>query len=200
MKPNEIFGSLDGQTPLTDDERLELRPSFSTRRELNEAERLNINTARIWAMRGAVLGRSDLLTDVFGRELHRRMFNQVWKWAGRYRKTERNLGWEPHRIPEGVRVAFDDTAFRLNHETYPLHECAIRLHHQLAVIHPWVNGNGRHARLMADLLVASGKGKPLTWGAEANLAASGTARSCYIDAIRKADGGDFGHLLKFARS
>ena len=198
MKQDDIYGSLEGQTPLTDHEKLELRPSFSTRGELNEAERLNILSARIWAMRGTVLRRSDLLSDFFGRELHHRMFSQVWGWAGRYRTSERNIGWEWHRIQEGVRVAFEDAVFWLKHETYPLHECAVRLHYQLVVIHPWVNGNGRHARLMADALVASRNEKPLSWGVGANLAATGGARSRYISAIRKADEGNYRHLLRFA--
>ncbi len=200
MTPDDIFESLDGQTPLTDEERHDLRPSFSTRGELNEAERLNINAARLWAMRRAVLRRPDLLTDAFGRDLHRRMFNPVWRWAGRYRTTERNLGWEPHRIPEGVCVAFDDAGYWVEHETYALHECAVRLHHRLVVIHPWANGNGRHARLIADIVIASRNEKPLTWGADTNLAASRTARSRYLDAIRKADSGDFGPLFEFAAS
>ena len=97
----DIFQDEAGNTELSPEERRELIPSLSTRAELNQAERLNIHAARLWAMRRPILQRSDLLTDGFARELHKRMFNQIWRWAGRYRTTEKNLGWEVHRLSEG---------------------------------------------------------------------------------------------------
>jgi Fic-DOC domain mobile mystery protein B len=201
MTPDDdLFPVEDGDTPLTPEEQMELIPSLSTRGQLNEVERHNIHTARLWAMRAKVLARPDLLTDAFGRELHRRMFHEVWRWAGRYRTTEKNLGWEVHRIAEGVRNAFDDTRSQMQHVSYPLHEVAVRLHHRLVAIHPWPNGNGRHSRLVADILVASRGGEPLTWGANANLVATGEIRARYLAAVRAADHQDFGPLLKFARS
>lgn len=196
----DLFPVEDGTTPLTPEEQLELIPSLTTRAQLNEVERLGINTARVWAMRPRALTRTDLLSDVFGRELHRRMFRGVWRWAGRYRTTEKNLGWEVARITEGVRNAFDDAQSQLHHTSYPLHEVAVRLHHQLVVIHPWPNGNGRHARLIADIVVASRGGALLTWGAGVNLVAAGEIRARYLSAVRAADGRDFGPLLEFARS
>ena len=128
----DIFAASDGNTDLSEEERLELIPSLTTRAELNEVERLNINAARVWAMRPRVLKRPDLLTDGFARELHRRMFHQVWRWVGRYRTTEKNLGWEVHRLTEGVRNAFDDAPSWMQYATYPLPEAAVRLHHRLA--------------------------------------------------------------------
>jgi Fic-DOC domain mobile mystery protein B len=165
----DLFPFEDGATPLTLEEQMELIPSLATRAQLNEVERLGINAARVWAMRSRALARADLLSDTFGRELHRRMFRGVWRWAGRYRTTEKNLGWELPRITEGVRNAFADAHAQREHSSYPLHEIAVRLHHQLVAIHPWPNGNGRHARLIADIVVAAGGGAPLTWGAGANL-------------------------------
>ena len=196
----DLFPVEDGATPLTPEEQLELMPSLATRAQLNEVERLGINTARVWAMRPRALARTDLLSDAFGRELHRRMFRGVWRWAGRYRTTEKNLGWAVPRITEGVRNAFDDARTQLQYASYPLHEVAVRLHHQLVVIHPWPNGNGRHARLVADIVVAAGRGVPLTWGAGVNLVAAGEIRARYLAAVRAADGQDFGPLLEFARS
>jgi Fic-DOC domain mobile mystery protein B len=196
---SEIFQGDFGNTELSPEERLELIPSLTTRAELNEIERLNINGARVWAMRRPVLHRPDLLTDGFARELHRRMFNQVWRWAGRYRTTEKNLGWEVHRIAEGVRNAFDDAKCWMQFSTYPLDEAAVRLHHRLFAIHPWPNGNGRHARLIADILIASRGGAELTWGAHSDLVAVSEARGRYIAAIHIADAGDFAPLLAFAR-
>jgi Fic-DOC domain mobile mystery protein B len=196
----DLFGPADDATPLSAEEQAALIPSLSTRAELNQLERLNINAARVWAMRARILRRPDLLSDGFARELHRRMFNQVWAWAGRYRTTEKNLGWEVPRLAEGVRNIFDDAKVWLEHSTYPLPEAAVRLHHRLVLIHPWSNGNGRHARLMADLVVAANGGKELTWGAGQDLVAAGEVRRRYIDAVRQADQGNIGPLVEFAQS
>lgn len=195
-----LFAADESNTALSPEEQLDLIPSLSTRAELNAAERANIHAARIWAMRSRTLKRSDLLTDAFARELHQRMFNQTWRWAGRYRKTEKNLGWEVARITEGVRNAFDDARAWLEFSTYPLHEAAVRLHHRLVVIHPWPNGNGRHSRLIADLIIAASKGEELTWGSRGNLVAIGDARRRYLEAIQQADAGNFAPLLAFAQS
>lgn len=197
---SDLFQAKEHETPLTEEEKLDLIPSLSTRAELNEAERANIFMARIWAMRPRTLKRDDLVTDTYSRELHQRMFDGVWKWAGCYRKTERNLGWEVHRLTEGVYNAFADARVWLQYDTYPLQEAAVRLHHQLVRVHPWPNGNGRHARLMADVIVQARGGGELTWGAGADIATPGEMRTKYIEAIRKADAGDVGPLLKFAKS
>lgn len=196
----DLFQSDDHATELTPEERLALIPSITTRAELNQVERMNINAARVWAMRRRSLQRPDLITDAFARELHLRMFNHVWRWAGRFRTTEKNLGWDVFRLTEGVRNAFDDARAWLDYSTYPLPEVAVRLHHRLVAIHPWPNGNGRHARLMADILVASRDGEVLTWGARADLVAAGEIRACYIAAVRRADAGDFTALVAFAQS
>lgn len=196
----DIFQSGDHDTELSAEGRLELIPSITTRAELNEAERMNINAARVWAMRPRSLQNPELITDAFARELHKRMFNQVWRWAGRFRTTEKNLGWEASRLTEGVRNAFDDARAWLDYSTYPLHEVAVRLHHRLVAIHPWPNGNGRHARLMADVLVASRDGEELTWGARADLVPKSEIRARYIAAIHRADDGDITALLEFVRS
>lgn len=196
----DLFQFGDNATPLSEEEKLALIPSLTTRAELNQVERLNIQAARVWAMRAHSLRRTDLLTDGFARELHRRMFNKVWQWAGRYRTTEKNLGWEVHRLTEGVHHALADAQAWLDHATYPLPEVAVRLHHRLVAIHPWPNGNGRHARLMADVVVAARGGKPLTWGAGGDLIAMDEVRRRYLEAIRAADRGEIGPLLEFARS
>lgn len=199
MNP-DLFATGDHATPLDEDERRALIPSISTRAELNEVERMNINEARVWAMRPSVLKRADLLTGDFARELHRRMFNGVWRWAGRYRTTGKNIGWEVHRLTEGMHHALADAQAWLDHATYPWPEVAVRLHHRLVEIHPWPNGNGRHARLLADILIAARGGEELTWGAGADIGAGGDVRQRYIDAVRQADEGNYAPLLEFARS
>jgi Fic-DOC domain mobile mystery protein B len=187
-------------SPIAPEEQARILPSLSTRAQLNEIERLNINAARVWAMRAAVLERADLLTEPFSRELHRRMFNGIWRGAGRYRTTGRNPGWEPHRIAEGVGMFLDDAEGWLRFSTYPVHEAAVRLHQRLVAIHPWSNGNGRHARLMADIVVASHGEKPLTWGSGSASDSPGSARARYIGALRAAEAGEMAPLLEFSVS
>ena len=140
---DHLWKAEPGQTELDERDKLDLIPSLITLSQLNEYELLNTASGRDWAMSSNVQKRDDLLTDFFARELHRRMFSSIWKWAGKYRTTERNLGWEPHRIIEGVRVAFDQAQQWLKHAPYSLTESAIRLRYHLVVIHPWSNGNGR---------------------------------------------------------
>jgi Fic-DOC domain mobile mystery protein B len=180
--------------PITPDEHSRLLPSLSTRAQLDEIERLTTNAARVWAMRAGTLQRSDLLTEAFGRELHRKMFSGIWRGAGRYRTTERTPGWETHRIAEGVGMFYDDAEGWLRYSTYPVHEAAVRLHSRLAAIHPWSNGNGRHARLVADIVVAAHGERPLTWGSREPE----SARPRYVEACSAAETGDFGPLLAFA--
>jgi Fic-DOC domain mobile mystery protein B len=191
--------SPEGQTPVTGAERASLLPSLSTRAELDEIEKLSIHAARIWAMRNSVLQRTDLLSEDFVRLLHRKMFGRIWRGAGQYRTTARDPGWEAHRIAEGIRMFLDDAEGWLRFSAYPLHEAAVRLHHRFVSMHPWSNGNGRHARLLADILVASQGEEPLTWGSRA-ACAEGPARERYLKATLAADSGDLGALLAFARS
>ena len=165
------------------------------RRELNEAEQENISRAQDWALNR----RRDPLSEKFVKDLHRRMFGDVWRWAGRLRMSERNLGIVFHEIPVALRQLLDDTRAWIEYQTYPPDEIAVRFHHRLVLIHSFPNGNGRHARLMADLLVMRLGGERFSWGS-ANLQDAGTVRQRYIAALRAADDQDIGPLLAFARS
>ena len=194
-----LFDEPDAATPLTPAEREGLRPSWVTmRRDLNEAEQDNIVKGAAWARRGS-RSAGALLDDRFALELHRRMFRDVWKWAGVYRQTESNLGIEPYRIPMEVRGLFDDVRYGIANNTYPPDEIAVRLHHRLVAIHPFPNGNGRHTRLMADLFIEKLGGQSFSWGGGA-LMDEGEMRSRYVVALRAADEHDIAPLLMFARS
>jgi Fic-DOC domain mobile mystery protein B len=174
----------------------ELIPAhIAYRRELNEAEQENIARAQDWALNR----RRDPLSEKFVKDLHRRMFGDVWRWAGRLRMSERNLGIVFHEIPVALRQLLDDTRAWIEYRTYPPDEIAVRFHHRLVLIHSFPNGNGRHARLMADLLVMRLGGERFSWGS-ANLQDAGTVRQRYIAALRAADDQDIGPLLAFARS
>lgn len=193
---SDPFAEPDNATPLTPEERRELIPAHvAYRRELNEAEQENITRAQDWA-----LGRRrDLLTEKFVRDLHRHMLGDVWRWAGKFRTSERNLGIAHYEIPMALRRLLDDTRAWIAHTAYPPDEIAVRFHHRLVHIHPFANGNGRHARLMADLVIMSLGRERFSWGS-ANLQDPGEVRSRYIAALRSADDHDVGPLLTFARS
>jgi Fic-DOC domain mobile mystery protein B len=183
-------------TPLEPAEREGLIPSHVTlREELNELEQKNILEADVWAF-----GRKrDVVMEAFLLGLHKRMFGAVWKWAGDYRRTERNLGVSPYRIQPDLRILLDDVRYWMAHDSSPGDEIAVRFHHGLVAIHPFPNGNGRWSRLAADLLVTHLGGERFSWGA-ADLQARGDVRTHYIDALKSADKYDFGPLIAFARS
>jgi Fic-DOC domain mobile mystery protein B len=140
-----------------------------------------------------------LLKADFALSLHKCMFGDVWRWAGTYRTTALDIGIDAYRIPVEIAALFDDVRYWVEHETYPPDEIAVRLHHRLVAIHPFPNGNGRHTRLMADLLIERLGGEPFSWGGGA-LADTGELRTRYIEALRAADTHDIGPLLAFARS
>jgi Fic-DOC domain mobile mystery protein B len=188
----------DDNTPLSTDELADLIPDLSTKAELNEWERENILEAREWAMRDRT-GAFEIPTDGYIRKLHSKMFGETWKWAGTYRKTEKNLGVPFHRIQESLGGLFGDVRFWMENKTYSPDEIAVRFHHCMVVIHPFPNGNGRHARMIADVLAVRLGERPFSWGAT-DLLAPGQARSVYLQSLRAADAGDPQPLLVFARS
>ena len=192
----DLFREPDDATPITPEEQQDLIPTYiSTRAELNLAEQENIAAATARVMRTKV----DLLREDFLRELHRRMLGNVWRWAGQFRKTERNIGIDPLRIAVDLRLLLGDVRYWIDHETYPPDEIAIRFHHRLVAIHPFPNGNGRHARLMADLLIRQLGEAPFTWGGD-SLRETSQLRTAYISGLKAADNHDIGPLSAFARS
>jgi Fic-DOC domain mobile mystery protein B len=194
--PDELFQEPEDATPLTPEERADLIPAhIAYRAELNAAEQENIARGQDWAL----ARKRDLLSEKFIKDLHERMLGDVWRWAGKFRTTERNLGIHYFEIPMAVRELLEDAKTWGQHNTYPADEIAVRFHHRLVKIHPFPNGNGRHARLMADLLVMSLGGERFTWGS-ANLQKAGDVRRQYIEALRAADNHDYAPLLRFARS
>ncbi|MBY0510176.1 MAG: mobile mystery protein B [Rhodospirillaceae bacterium] len=193
---SELFHEPDGATLLTPDEQLGLRPSYiTTRGELNHAEQENILSAEQWAF----ARRRDVLTEPGLKTLHKRMFGSVWRWAGTFRTTPRNIGVEAYRIAPDLRCLLDDVRFWREHETYQPDELAVRFHHRLVAIHPFPNGNGRCGRLAADMLILQLQHPRFTWGG-ATLTDPSDMRRQYIAALRAADGYDLGPLIAFARS
>ncbi|MCY3877882.1 MAG: mobile mystery protein B [Rhodobacteraceae bacterium] len=166
------------------------------RQDLNEAEQKNIAAGTVWAKRAC---RRDLLTEEFLLQLHKRLFGEVWAWAGKFRRTERNIGIEPVQVSVELRKAFDDARYWIEHNIFPPDEIAVRLHHRLVAIHPFPNGNGRTSRLLGDLLVVRLGREVFSWG-RPNLTDTSKTRTRYINALQAADNHDIKPLLEFARS
>jgi Fic-DOC domain mobile mystery protein B len=186
----------DAATPLSPEEREGLIPAYITLRgELNEAEQANILDAEEWAFART----RDVLSEKFLNDLHKRMFGRVWRWAGSYRHSNKNIGVDAYRTPTELRQLIDDCCYWIDHETYPPDEIAARFHHKLVWIHPYPNGNGRHARLATDLLLVSMNRPRFSWGS-ASLIDPGETRQRYVEALRAADNHDIGPLLEFVRS
>ena len=184
-------------TELSPEEREGLIPSYITlRAELNDAEQSNINKGINWAERRRS---KDVLDEAFLRELHERMYGNVWSWAGTYRKTGKNIGVDAYRIGTDLNQLLEDVRFQIDNDSYPPDEIAARFHHRLVQIHCFPNGNGRHARVATDLLLEQLERAPFSWG-DADLVDEGEVRSRYIAALQAADHHDYGPLLAFVRS
>lgn len=193
------FHDAPGATPLDPDEAAGLVPThITTQGDLNAWEQINIVQGDRWAARQK---KRDLLDEGFIRDLHRQMFDKTWQWAGTFRKSNKNIGVDWPQVAVKLRNLLDNTRYQIENHVFDADEVAVRFHHQLVWIHPFPNGNGRHARLMADLL-AIRLGRPrLTWGGGATpIAAVGVLRDQYLAALRAADQGQFTDLIAFARS
>jgi Fic-DOC domain mobile mystery protein B len=193
------FSSSDRATSIAPDEQGDLIPDLSNQQELNEWERENILVAVRWALDSRSFSLRDPLGESYVRELHRRMFDQTWKWAGMYRATEKNIGVAPHQIRDELAKLLADVRYWMSNKSYAIDEIGARLHHKLVSIHPFPNGNGRHSRLMTDVVLKHRGVAPFTWGS-ADLTASGDVRERYIAALRAADAGDLTPLLAFVRT
>jgi len=192
-------GSAD-QTPLDPDEAAALIPSWvSTRGDLDRAEQENILRAGAWT-RGRRFRPAALLAESFIRQLHRRMFGEVWKWAGSYRTSNKNIGVDYWRIVEEIGQLLGNALYWVENAVYERDELAVRFHHRIVSIHPFPNGNGRLSRTAADLLVEALGGERFSWGTALAAEDAAAARRTYIEALQAADGGDIAPLLAFARS
>lgn len=191
----------NGSTPLDANELADLIPDYiSTQGELNILEKANIVDAYLWADRVSL---ENLLTATFILEVHKKMFAQVWRWAGKQRRSNKNIGVSKDRIMQEFGVLLKDVEFWLTNQTYTNDEIATRFHHKLVLIHIFPNGNGRHARLVTNLLLKKMGEPAFTWGAKGDptvLEVEGSIRIQYIQALKAADEGDFLGLLQFVRT
>jgi Fic-DOC domain mobile mystery protein B len=193
---------IDGQTPLDEEEKEGLLlPFITTRGELDEAKQRNVEEAMLWlTQRRKRFTVAEILTEQFICELHRKMFSGVWRWAGTFRTSEKNIGVLPYLIGVRLRALLEDCLYWVNNETYSPDEIAVRFKDRIVAIHCFANGNGRHSRLIADVIVDKMFAQEVfSWGGN-RLIKAGELRAAYLLALRKADQHDYPELLEFARS
>lgn len=191
---------INGQTPLDEEEKDGLLIlTIATRGELDEFEQQNIEKTVQWIL-GRTFKPELFFTEDFVRMLHKRMYADVWAWAGEFRKTNKNIGVDKWKIPSDLKYLLDDAKYWHENNTYTQDEIAVRFKHRIVSIHCFPNGNGRHSRLMADIIIEKiYKQRVFSWGA-ANLSDEGDTRKSYLMAVKTADRGDYSLLLAFARS
>lgn len=192
------FNEQDGQTALDPDETAGLLPRhIETVGALNDWEQENILLASKWLQR---VKRPGVLTEGFCRDLHRRMFNKTWAWAGTFRRSNKNIGCEWSMVAVKLSQVLGNAQYWVDNETYPPDELVARFHHALVWVHPFPNGNGRHSRMMADALLKQLGQNAFSWGGGGDLVSASEVRARYLAALRAADKGDFSELLVFVRS
>jgi Fic-DOC domain mobile mystery protein B len=190
---------IDGQTPLDEDEKEGLLiPTIATRGELDEFEQQNIEQAIAWTLSRSFKA-ENVFTEDFLKAVHKRMYSNVWSWAGKFRNSNKNIGVDKWQIKTALGYLLEDVKYWYAHDTYPPDEITIRFKHRLVSIHCFPNGNGRHSRLMSDIVIEKVFRLPVyTWGA-ANLVKHGDQRVAYLKAIKTADAGEIQPLINFAR-
>lgn len=199
--PDPLHGdAVEGTTPLSEEEAEGLIPDLHTRGELNAWEQANILKAEAWAFgRRHHVILANVLTRDFVVDLHSQMFDETWTWAGQFRRSGKNIGVAWETIVPALQNLLDDVSHWIASKTYPPDEILARLHHRLVSIHPFPNGNGRHARLMTDLVASNMSLERPTWGL-ADLSVAGNTRLLYLNALKQADKGNIAPLVTFLRS
>lgn len=191
-----MFEEPDGATPLGPDEIQGLKfKHITTRGELDELEQANIQEALLW-INGRKRG--DILQEEFVRTLHRRLFGGVWDWAGTFRQREMNIGIEPVLIAQQLKILLGNARYWADEHVFEPLEAAARFHHRMVEIHPFPNGNGRHARIAADELLRQYYDHgPIDWARGQDLQLQNDHRDQYIASLQAADGGNFEPILTF---
>lgn len=194
----DLYDYSEGATPLVPDEIDGLIPTHIVNRgQLNALEQENITAASLWLESGRI---KKINTEANLRSLHKKMFGQVWKWAGKFRISGKNIGVDAYQIAVELRNLCEDVDTWIEFSSYPVDEIAVRFHHRLVYIHPFPNGNGRHARMATDFLLKKQLGtNAFSWGS-ASIDVISHVRRDYIHALRTADNGNYQPLLEFVRT
>lgn len=189
-----------GQTPISEEEKDGLKiKAITTQSELDEFEQLNIEKAVEWTIHSNFKA-ENILTEKFIKNLHKRMYSDVWKWAGEFRKTDKNLGISWTKIGIELKTLIDDSSYWIENNTFSPEEIAIRFKHRIVSIHCFPNGNGRHSRLMADIIMESIFEQEIFSWHQSNMVKANETRKKYIDALKQADNGNIRPLIQFAKN
>ncbi|MEO6039917.1 MAG: mobile mystery protein B [Saprospiraceae bacterium] len=188
----------EGQTPINEDEKQGLKiKSISTMGELDEFEQQNIENAVEW-VHGRSFNLDKVLDVAFIQDVHRRMLKDVWKWAGQFRWSDKNLGVSYYRVRQDLQILLDDCRYWISKGTFSSVEIAVRFKHRLVSIHLFPNGNGRHSRLMGDILLkALDSDQSFSWGSRSLR--HGEDRIEYLKALRQADNDNIAPLIEFSQ-
>jgi len=190
---------INDQTPLDEDEKEGLLiATITTRSDLDQFEQLNIEKAVAWTIHRN-FNKNSLFTEDFIKALHTRMFSEVWEWAGSYRRSNKNIGVDWIKIGVELKLLIDDAVYWIDNKTFDPDEIAIRFKHRLVKIHCFPNGNGRHSRMMADIIISSVYDEEVFSWKLSNMVKPDETRKEYIRAIKLADKGEIQALLQFAR-
>ena len=65
-----------------------------------------------------------ILTEKFVKEIHKKMYGDVWKWAGKFRKSDKNIGISWPQISIELKNLIDDTNFWIKNKTFEPEEIA----------------------------------------------------------------------------
>jgi Fic-DOC domain mobile mystery protein B len=194
------FDYKDGQTPLDEEEKEGLKiKSITTQGELDEFEQLNIEKAVEWTIYTRFKPEK-IMTEKFINDLHKRMYGDVCKWAGEFRSTEKNIGIPWTQIGIELKNLLDDTKYWIENKTFQPEEIAIRFKHRIVSIHCFPNGNGRHSRMMADIIIESVFGNEIFSWHQSSMVKANETRKQYINALREADNGNVTPLIEFAQN
>lgn len=190
----------EGQTPLNEEEKEGLKiKSITTQGELDQFEQLNIEKAIEWTI-SKKFKVERILTEKFIKDLHKKMYDDVWKWAGEFRKSEKKIGIKWTQIGVELNYLLDDTRFWIQNGTFSPEEIAIRFKHRIVSIHCFPNGNGRHSRLMADIIMEAVFYKEAFSWQQSNMVKADQTRKEYIACLKEADNGNINPLIEFAKN
>ena len=185
---------IDGCTPILDFSGIKL-DWVQTIDQLNLVEAENILKAYKKYFLRPLNYKNKWFTLSFLKRVHLEMFGNIWKWTGLFRKTTTNIGTKPHLIPSELALLCEDVKFWPESSSIDVLQQSIRIHHRLVKIHPFINGNGRHARFIADLFLHTLNAKRPLWPND--LEKEGKSRKVYISALKEADRGSYDLLYEF---
>lgn len=183
---------IPGQTPIDDVSGLRDR-SIRTQAQLNEAEAENIRKAVMRYLAARPSRRLARFDVAWCRRLHAEMFGDVWSWAGAFRTRELNIGVPTHAIEAELHTLMEDLRAWERHGVRMLEQGA-RLHHRAVHVHPFLNGNGRWARMLANIWLKLND-EPIVEWQERIIGTESAARGEYLRAVKAADRGDYRELI-----